>query len=102
MERLDRQVDAYVTWKRDLVREITRYRSWLAHNRLNSEAVEARLDRALKLLRTTRALRRAGMRQSRIGFSPSSRRSVRQPAGAKGAAAAKQPTSPRNWASQRG
>ena len=29
MERLDRQVDAYVTWKRDLIREITRYRSWL-------------------------------------------------------------------------
>ncbi|KJH79498.1 dynamin-like GTPase family protein [Stutzerimonas stutzeri] len=52
MERLDRQVDAYVTWKRDLVREITRYRSWLGHNRLNSEAVDARLDRALKLLRT--------------------------------------------------
>ncbi len=52
MERLDRQVDAYVAWKRDLVREITRYRSWLAHNRLNSEAVDARLDRALKLLRT--------------------------------------------------
>lgn len=52
MERLDRQVDAYVTWKRDLIREITRYRSWLAHNRLNSEAVDARLDRALKLLRT--------------------------------------------------
>lgn len=52
MERLDRQVDAYVTWKRDLIREITRYRSWLTHNRLNSEAVDARLDRALKLLRT--------------------------------------------------
>lgn len=52
MERLDRQVDAYVSWKRDLVREITRYRSWLGHNRLNSEAVDARLDRALKLLRT--------------------------------------------------
>lgn len=52
MERLDRQVDAYVTWKRDLIREITRYRSWLAHNRLNSEAVDTRLDRALKLLRT--------------------------------------------------
>ncbi|AHL77203.1 GTPase [Stutzerimonas stutzeri] len=52
MERLDRQVDAYVTWKRDLVREITRYRSWLAHNRLSSEAVDVRLDRALKLLRT--------------------------------------------------
>lgn len=52
MERLDRQMDAYVSWKRDLIREITRYRSWLAHNRLNSEAVDARLNRALKLLRT--------------------------------------------------
>lgn len=52
MERLDRQVDAYVTWKRDLIREITRYRSWLAHNRLNSEAVDARLERALRVLRT--------------------------------------------------
>jgi len=52
MERLDRQVDAYVTWKRDLIREITRYRSWLVHNRLNSSAVDARLERALKQLRT--------------------------------------------------
>ncbi len=52
MERLDRHVDAYVTWKRDLIREITRYRSWLAHNRLSSEAVDARLERALRVLRT--------------------------------------------------
>jgi len=52
MERLDRQVDAYVTWKRDLIREITRYRSWLAHNRLSSEGVEVRLERALRVLRT--------------------------------------------------
>ncbi|MGE4406465.1 dynamin family protein [Pseudomonas sp.] len=52
MERLDRQVDAYVAWKRDLIREITRYRSWLAHNRLASEAVAARLERALRVLRT--------------------------------------------------
>lgn len=52
MERLDRQVDAYVTWKRDLIREITRYRSWLAHNRLSGEGVEARLERALRVLRT--------------------------------------------------
>ncbi len=52
MERLDRNVDAYVTWKRDLIREITRYRSWLAHNRLSSEAVDARLERALRVLRT--------------------------------------------------
>ena len=38
---LSEQVDAYVAWKRELVREITRYRSWLAHNRLSSEGVEA-------------------------------------------------------------
>lgn len=52
MERLTQQVDAYVTWKRELMREITRYRSWLAHNRLGSEAVDTRLERALRLLRT--------------------------------------------------
>lgn len=52
MERLSQQVDAYVAWKRELMREITRYRSWLACNRLNTEAVDARLERALKTLRT--------------------------------------------------
>ena len=52
MERLSQQVSAYVAWKRELMREITRYRSWLIHNRLNSDAVEAKLERALKLLRT--------------------------------------------------
>ncbi|MDF2075318.1 dynamin-like GTPase family protein [Pseudomonas mendocina] len=52
MERLSQQVDAYVVWKRELMREITRYRSWLEHNRLNSEAVQAKLERALKILRT--------------------------------------------------
>ena len=52
MERLTQQVDAYVAWKRELMREITRYRSWLVTNRLNSETVEAQLERALKLLRT--------------------------------------------------
>ena len=52
MERPSQQVDAYVAWKRELMREITRYRSWLAHNRLGSEAMDTRLERALKLLRT--------------------------------------------------
>ncbi|VXA96170.1 GTPase [Pseudomonas sp. 8AS] len=52
MERLSQQVDAYVAWKRELMREITRYRSWLAHNRLGSEALDTRLERALRLLRT--------------------------------------------------
>lgn len=52
MERLSQQVDGYVAWKRELMREITRYRSWLVNNRLNSETVEAKLERSLKLLRT--------------------------------------------------
>ena len=52
MERLSQQVDSYVAWKRELVREITRYRSWLERNRLNSPALDARLERSLHLLRT--------------------------------------------------
>ncbi|HHJ4328421.1 TPA: dynamin family protein, partial [Klebsiella pneumoniae] len=52
MERLTRQVDAYVGWKRELMREITRYRSWLAEHRLGSGDVDARLERALKTLRS--------------------------------------------------
>ncbi|MGH8355057.1 MAG: dynamin family protein, partial [Pseudomonas sp.] len=52
MERLSQQVDAYVAWKRELMREITRYRSWLINNRLTSEALEAQLERALRLLRS--------------------------------------------------
>lgn len=52
MERLSQQVDAYVAWKRELIREITRYRSWLEHNRLSSDALLAKLERALRLLRT--------------------------------------------------
>lgn len=52
MERLSQQVSAYVAWKRELMRQITRYRSWLATNRQSCEAVEAKLERALHLLRT--------------------------------------------------
>ncbi|MDH4556354.1 GTPase [Pseudomonas sp. BN417] len=52
MERLSQQVDAYVAWKRELLREITRYRSWLERNRLSSDALSAKLERAQRLLRT--------------------------------------------------
>ncbi|KAF1051614.1 MAG: Bacterial dynamin-like protein [Stenotrophomonas maltophilia] len=51
MERLTQQIDAYVTWKRELVRDITRYRTWLERCRLNSPAIEQRLERTLRLLR---------------------------------------------------
>ncbi|BAN46017.1 dynamin-like GTPase family protein [Metapseudomonas resinovorans] len=52
MERLSQQVDAYVAWKRELLREITRYRSWLEHNRLNSDSLSTKLERIQRLLRT--------------------------------------------------
>ncbi|MDM8349060.1 dynamin-like GTPase family protein [Pseudomonas sp. sp1636] len=52
MERLSQQIDAYVGWKRELMRQITRYRTWLVNNRLNSDALDAKLERALKLLRS--------------------------------------------------
>ncbi|MDF3933022.1 dynamin-like GTPase family protein [Pseudomonas citronellolis] len=51
MERLSQQIDAYVTWKRELVRDIIRYRSWLEQCRLNSPEIDARLERILRLLR---------------------------------------------------
>ncbi|SDI26980.1 dynamin-like GTPase family protein [Pseudomonas panipatensis] len=51
MERLSQQIDAYVTWKRELIRDITRYRTWLEHCRLNTADVDNRLERALRLLR---------------------------------------------------
>jgi len=51
MERLSQQIDAYVSWKRELVREITRYRSWLERARLNTPEIENRLERTLRLLR---------------------------------------------------
>ncbi|WP_375741057.1 dynamin family protein [Pseudomonas boanensis] len=52
MERLSQQVDAYVAWKRELLREITRYQGWLEHNRLNSDSLSTKLKRALRLLQT--------------------------------------------------
>ena len=52
MERLSNQIDSYAVWKRDLVREITRYRSWLERNRLNSPTLDTKLERALNLLRS--------------------------------------------------
>lgn len=50
--QLSQQVDAYTRWKRELLREITRYRSWLTNCRLGNELIDARLDRAQKILRS--------------------------------------------------
>ncbi|MCY1404430.1 Dynamin family protein [compost metagenome] len=51
MEQLSQQIDAYVSWKRDLVREISRYRSWLERCRLSTPDIDSRLERSLRLLR---------------------------------------------------
>ncbi len=47
---LSSQVTAYHGWKKDLVREITRYRSWLQDNELLSEDLANHLQRGIDLL----------------------------------------------------
>lgn len=51
LDRLGQQIDAAVQWKRALAAVLVRYRSWLAANRLATPALEARLERSLRLLR---------------------------------------------------
>lgn len=52
--RLAHNVDAYVTWRKDIFRELTRYRSWLGENRLLTEELDHRLNQALDTLREDR------------------------------------------------
>jgi len=47
---LSAQVEAYHNWKKQLMRQITQYRSWLQHNELLSDDVSQRLRRGLNLL----------------------------------------------------
>lgn len=51
LDRLGQQFDASVQWKRALAAVLVRYRGWLAANRLGTPALEARLERSLRLLR---------------------------------------------------
>lgn len=44
------QVEAYHRWKKDLVRNITRYRRWLQFNELLEEDIERHLQRSIRLL----------------------------------------------------
>lgn len=52
--RLAHNVDAYVTWRKDIFRELTRYRSWLGENRLLTDELDHRLNQALATLRDDR------------------------------------------------
>ncbi|MDY0249444.1 MAG: dynamin family protein [Pseudomonas sp.] len=52
MQRLHQHIDEYVTWKRELIREIMRYRSWLARNRLDTPELVTQLEQNVKMLRS--------------------------------------------------
>ncbi|TVP59577.1 MAG: GTPase [Halomonadaceae bacterium] len=47
---LSAQVEAYHQWKKQLVRQITRYRTWLHNNELLSDDLALRLRRGMQLL----------------------------------------------------
>ncbi|ROT94743.1 GTPase [Marinobacter sp. R17] len=47
---LTHQVEAYHTWKKELIRQISRYRLWLQDNDLFSEDISQRIRRGLELL----------------------------------------------------
>lgn len=51
MQRLHQHIDEYVLWKRELIREIMRYHSWLTKNRLDSPALITQLEHYIKSLR---------------------------------------------------
>jgi hypothetical protein len=47
---LSQQVEAYHNWKKELIRQIGRYRLWLQDNNLFSEDVSTRIRHGLELL----------------------------------------------------
>ncbi len=47
---LSHQVEAFYQWKKTLVREINHYQSWLRTNHLNSDDLELKLQRSVRLL----------------------------------------------------
>ena len=51
MQRLHQHIDEYVVWKRQLIREIMRYHSWLARNQLDTPALVSQLEQNIKALR---------------------------------------------------
>lgn len=47
---LSDQVEAYHAWKKELIRQISRYRNWLQDNSLFSDDMQARIKRGIELL----------------------------------------------------
>ena len=52
MQRLHQHIDEYVIWKRELIQEIMRYRSWLTRNRLDTAELITQLEHNIELLRS--------------------------------------------------
>ncbi len=49
--RLSSQMDAYLQWRQEIYRELTRYRGWLNDHHLQSEDLEQKLEAALQTLK---------------------------------------------------
>jgi len=47
---LSHQVEIYHSWKKELIRQIGRYRLWLQDNRLYSDDISERIHEGLRLL----------------------------------------------------
>jgi hypothetical protein len=52
--RLSSQMDAYLQWRQEIYRELTRYRAWLNEHHVQSEDLEHKLDQAMQTLKDDR------------------------------------------------
>ena len=52
--RLSSQMDAYLQWRQEIYRELTRYRGWLHDHNLESEELSHKLDQAMQTLKDDR------------------------------------------------
>jgi len=52
--RLSSQMDAYLQWRQEILRELTRYRGWLIDHNLQNPELEAKLEQAQQTLKEDR------------------------------------------------
>lgn len=52
--RLSSQMDAYLQWRQEIYRELTRYRGWLNDHNVQSDDLEHKLEQALQTLKDDR------------------------------------------------
>jgi hypothetical protein len=71
---LSHQVKLYYSWKKELIRQIGRYRLWLQDNRLYSDDISKRIHEGLRLLKASAKLGNPGPNASDIRRSGTSKR----------------------------